>query len=88
MFSNVSFLKQGSLLKCRDADLEKLYEQWEEDEEPLPVDELPPWHPDKPRPNIDFSDMSKFADPEDFVKASKKGQTVMLFVKVNYYCTI
>ena len=61
-----------------------MYEQWEEDEEPLPVDELPPWHPDKPSPNIDFSDMSKFADPEDFVKASKKGQTVMLFVKVNY----
>ena len=65
-----------------DHDLEKLYEQWEEDEEPLPVDELPEWDPRKPRPGIDLSDMSKFGDTEDFLKASKKGQSVMMFVKV------
>lgn len=28
-----------------DADLERLYEQWEEDDEPLPVDELPDHDP-------------------------------------------
>ena len=28
-----------------DADLERLYDQWEEDEEPLPVDELPDHDP-------------------------------------------
>ena len=58
-------------------------EQWEEDEEPLPVDELPEWDPRKPRPNIDLSDMSKFGEPEDFLKASKKGQSVMMFVRVS-----
>ena len=66
-----------------DRDLEKLYEQWEEDDEPLPVDELPEWDPRKPRPSLDLSDMSKFGEPEDFLKASKKGQSVMMFVRVS-----
>ena len=35
-----------------DADLERLYEQWEEDDEPLPVDELPEWDPRKPQPQV------------------------------------
>ena len=69
-------------IKCSDHDLEKLYEQWEEDEEPLPVDELPEWDPRKPRPGLDLSDMSKYSDPDDLMKASKKGQSVMMFVKV------
>ncbi len=30
-------------------------EQWEEDEEPIPPDELPEGHPDRPQPPIDFS---------------------------------
>jgi hypothetical protein len=38
-----------------DADLERLLEQWEEDEEPIPPDELPEGHPDRPQPPIDFS---------------------------------
>ena len=73
-----------------DRDLEKLYEQWEEDEEPLPVDELPEWDPRKPRKGIDLSDMSKYNEPEDFLKASKKGQSVMMFVRVSnfvYFCS-
>ena len=68
---------------CSEADLEKLYEQWEEaDEDELPPDELPDWDPRKPKPGIDFSDMSKFKDPEDFLKVSKKGQSLMAFVRV------
>ena len=45
-----------------DADLERLYEQWEEDEEPLPVDELPEWDPRKPQPQVSRSqaDISTF----------------------------
>ena len=35
-----------------DADLERLYEQWEEDDDPLPVDELPEWDPRKPQPQV------------------------------------
>ena len=30
-----------------DADLERLLDQWDEDEEPIPPDELPDGHPDK-----------------------------------------
>merc|ERR1712150_319047 len=69
--------KKKNLSDYTDHDLEKLYEQWEE------VDELPEWDPRKPRPGIDLSDMSKFGDTEDFLKASKKGQSVMMFVKVS-----
>ena len=39
--------------------------------------------PRKPRPSLDLSDMSKFGEPEDFLKASKKGQSVMMFVRVS-----
>jgi len=74
--------KKKDIRDYNDRDLEKLYEQWEEDDEPLPVDELPEWDPRKPRPSLDLSDMSKFGEPEDFLKASKKGQSVMMFVRV------
>ena len=40
---------------CSDADLERLLDQWEEDEEPIPPDELPEGHPDRPVPPMDFS---------------------------------
>jgi len=75
--------KKKDVRDFNDRDLEKLYEQWEEDEEDLPVDELPEWDPRKPKPGLDMSDMSKFQEPEDFLKASKKGQSVMMFVRVS-----
>jgi len=65
-----------------DADLERLLEQWDEDEEPLPVDELPEWDPRKPQPEIRMEDMQN-KDPEDLLRLSKKGKTVMAFVKVS-----
>jgi len=77
--------KKKDIKDFNDRDLEKLYEQWEEDEEPLPVDELPEWDPRKPRKGIDLSDMSKYNEPEDFLKASKKGQSVMMFVRVSNF---
>lgn len=63
-----------------DADLERLYEQWEEDDEPLEPDELPEYM--RPAPKID---MSKFdpSDPESILKASKKGRMLMTFVTVS-----
>ena len=57
-------------------------EQWDEDEEPLPVDELPEWDPRKPQPEIRMEDMQN-GDPEDLLRLSKKGKTVMAFVKVS-----
>jgi hypothetical protein len=64
-----------------DDDMNRLLAQWDEDEEPIPPDELPEGHPDRPRAQLDLSklDMSK---PDEVMKASKKGQTVMMFVKV------
>ena len=67
-----------------DADLERLLDQWEEDEEPIPADELPDGHPDKPQPQLDMSklDMSK---PEEVMKLTKSGKTVMMFVRINNF---
>merc|ERR1712111_57765 len=65
-----------------DVDLERLLEQWDEDEEPLPVDELPEWDPRKPQPEIKMEDMQT-QNPEDLLRLSKKGKTVMAFVKVS-----
>merc|ERR1719458_1211697 len=66
-----------------DADMHKLLEEWDKDEEPIPPDELPDGHPDKPRPPLDISKIKNVNDPDEIMKISKKGQTVMLFVKVS-----
>lgn len=64
-----------------DADLERLYDQWEEDEEdPLEPDELPEHK--RPPPPIDLSKMD-MSDPEGLLKMSKKGKTVMMFATVS-----
>jgi len=65
-----------------DADLERLLDQWEEDEEPIPPDELPEGHPERPTPQLDLSKLDT-NDPQEMLKASKKGKTVMMFVRVN-----
>ena len=67
-----------------DADLERLLDQWEEDEEPIPPDELPEGHPDRPVPPVDFSKLD-MNNPEAVMKATKKGKTIMLFAKINNF---
>lgn len=62
-----------------DADLERLYDQWEEDDEPLPDDELPEHL--RPAPAMDMSKID-FSNPENMLKMSKKGKTLMTFVNV------
>ncbi|XP_071552502.1 LDLR chaperone boca [Panulirus ornatus] len=62
-----------------DADLERLLDQWDEDEEPLPDDELPEHL--RPAPKLEF-DPSNIGDPENLLKMSKKGRTLMMFVQV------
>lgn len=75
--------KKKDVRDYNDADLERLLEQWEEDEDPLPDDELPEWDPRKKpnKPQINMDDI-KNMDPEALLQQSKKGQTVMAFVKV------
>ena len=63
-----------------DADLERLYDQWEEEDEPLPPDELPEHL--RPAPKIDLSQLD-MSDPEGLLKATKKGKTLMAFVSVS-----
>ena len=77
VFSIISFLKYFQL---RDFELQKLYEQWEEDEEPIPNDELPDWDPRKARPSFNPRD---FDNADDIMKASKKGQQALIAVTVS-----
>jgi len=67
-----------------DSDLERLLDQWEEDDDPIPVDELPDGHPDKPQPQLDLSKLD-MNNPDEVMKATKKGKTMMMFVRVNNF---
>ncbi|XP_067634136.1 LDLR chaperone boca [Eurosta solidaginis] len=62
-----------------DADMERLLDQWEEDEEPLEPDELPEHL--RPQPKIDLSKLDA-NNPEELLKATKTGRTLMTFVSV------
>ncbi|EDW71989.1 uncharacterized protein Dwil_GK10712 [Drosophila willistoni] len=63
-----------------EADLERLLDQWEEDEEPLEPDELPEHL--RPQPKLDLSNLDS-KNPEELLKVSKKGRTLMTFVSVS-----
>ncbi|XP_026479057.1 LDLR chaperone boca-like [Ctenocephalides felis] len=71
---------QKDIRDFSDADMERLLDQWEEDEEPLPEDELPEHL--RPDPKIDISNID-MSNPENILKASKKGKTLMAFVQVS-----
>jgi len=63
-----------------DVDVERLLDQWEEDEEELPNDELPE-HLRKPE-TMDLSNLDT-SDPEKLLQLTKKGKTLMMFVSVS-----
>ena len=67
-----------------DEDLQRLLDQWDEDEAPIPPDELPEGHPDRPIPPVDFSKLD-MSNQEQVMAASKKGRTIMLFAKINKF---
>ncbi|KAF7285357.1 LDLR chaperone boca [Rhynchophorus ferrugineus] len=62
-----------------DADMERLLDQWEEDEDPLEPDELPEHL--RPMPNIDLTKIDQ-NNPEALLQQTKKGRTLMTFVQV------
>ncbi|GMS83947.1 hypothetical protein PENTCL1PPCAC_6122, partial [Pristionchus entomophagus] len=74
--------KKKSLADYTEADLERLYDEWEEnDEEKLEEDELP--LDKKKLKAVDLDELkNKAANPEELMKLSKKGQTLMMFVNV------
>lgn len=63
-----------------EADLENLLDQWEENEEPLPPDELPEHL--RPSPKIDLSQID-VSNPDNVLKMTKRGKGVMMFVDVD-----
>ncbi|EEZ98006.1 LDLR chaperone boca [Tribolium castaneum] len=63
-----------------EADMERLLEQWEEDDEPLEEDELPEHL--RPLPKLDMSQLDP-NNPQSLLEASKKGRTLMTFVSVS-----
>jgi len=77
----VNSWKKKDVRDYTDADLERLFEQWEDaDEDELEEDELPEWKREPPK--VDMSKLDP-QDPEGFMKASKKGRTLMMFATVS-----
>ncbi|XP_050395777.2 LDLR chaperone boca [Patella vulgata] len=73
--------KKKKLQDYSEADLERLYDQWEEsDEDELEEDEKPEWK--KEPPKIDMSQIDP-SNPESMLKMSKKGKTLMMFATVS-----
>ncbi|KAI1720372.1 chaperone for wingless signaling and trafficking of LDL receptor domain-containing protein [Ditylenchus destructor] len=74
--------KRKDIRDYTDADIERLYEEWEEnDDEELPDDEKPEHL--RPKPKLDLEQLKQMSSsPEDLMKLSKKGQSVMMFVSV------
>jgi len=72
--------KKKDIRDYTDAEIEALYDQWEEDEEELPEDEKPE-HLKKPKP-IDMTKMD-MSNPDSIMKMSKSGKPTMMFVSVS-----
>ena len=72
-------LRKKDIRDYNDADIERLYDQWEEDDEPLEDDELPEHLRKGPQMDLSSVDLS---NPESLLKISKKGKTLMSFVTV------
>ncbi|XP_033099649.1 LDLR chaperone boca-like [Anneissia japonica] len=71
--------KKKDIRDFNDADMERLFDEWEEDEE-KDEDDLPE-HLREP-PKVDLSKIDP-SDPESMVKMTKKGKTLMMFVSVS-----
>ncbi|TMS32198.1 hypothetical protein L596_000073 [Steinernema carpocapsae] len=74
--------KKKEIRDFTDADLERLYAEWEEnDEDELPDDEKPEHL--RPKQHPSFEELQQQAkSPEDMMRLSKKGQSVMMFVSI------
>ncbi|XP_052786627.1 LRP chaperone MESD-like isoform X2 [Mya arenaria] len=73
--------KKKDIRDFTDADMERLYDEWEDsDEDELPEDELPEWKREPPK--IDMSNLDT-KDPENILKNTKKGRTLMMFATVS-----
>ncbi|KAF4083047.1 hypothetical protein AMELA_G00135540 [Ameiurus melas] len=71
--------KKKDIRDYNDADMAKLLEQWEKDDD-IEEGDLPEHR--RPSPPIDFSKVDP-SKPQDLLKMSKKGKTVMVFATVS-----
>ncbi|XP_064645298.1 LDLR chaperone boca-like [Lineus longissimus] len=72
--------KKKKVYDYDDADIERLYDQWEDnDDVKLPEDEQPDFKKEVPQPDINTID---FSNPENIMKATKKGKTLMMFANM------
>lgn len=75
--------KEKDVRDFTDADIERLFEEWEHNDEDgeLPEDEKPDY--EKKKPDIDIMKLAERSNsPDDLLRLSKKGQAVMMFVAV------
>ncbi|XP_060069380.1 LDLR chaperone boca-like [Ylistrum balloti] len=73
--------KKKKIQDYSDADVERLFDQWEDnDEDELEEDELPEWKREPPK--VDLSQMDP-SNPEAMLKMSKKGKTLMMFATIS-----
>lgn len=82
-FSNSSDQKgkKKSLVDYTDAEIERIYDEWEEnDDVKIPDDEKPDYMKEPPKINLeDFKGKGK----DEIQKLSKKGKSIMVFVTVS-----
>ncbi|XP_051919992.1 LRP chaperone MESD [Hippocampus zosterae] len=71
--------KKKDIRDYNDADMARLLEQWEKDDD-IEEGDLPEHR--RPPPPIDFSKIDQ-SKPEDLLKMSKKGRTLMVFATVS-----
>ncbi|KAI6190391.1 hypothetical protein M3Y97_00112600 [Aphelenchoides bicaudatus] len=80
--SNESSKKKKDPRDFTDADIDRLFDEWEEnDDEKIPDDEKPDY--EKPKPDVNIMELKeKVNNPDDLLRFSKKGQPVMMFVTI------
>ncbi|CAK9295408.1 unnamed protein product [Gordionus sp. m RMFG-2023] len=69
-----------SISEYNDLDFEKLSDEWENDEDKIPLNEQPMYK--QPPIPINMNNLN-MSDPQSVLKQSKKGKTVMMFVTVS-----
>nr|XP_006821888.1 PREDICTED: LDLR chaperone MESD-like [Saccoglossus kowalevskii] len=72
--------KKKDVRDYTDADVERLFDQWEEGEDETDPDDLPEHL--RPQAQFDINELTG-KEPEDIVKVTKKGRTLMMFVTVS-----
>ncbi|XP_070546811.1 LDLR chaperone boca-like [Ptychodera flava] len=72
--------KKKDVRDYNDADVQRLFDQWEEGEDDPDPDDLPEHK--RPIPNLDLNKLDP-SKPEEMIQMTKKGKTLMMFATVS-----